>query len=887
MSIDILTVLLSKFLREPVIITSTRSQHVEARKTVALTVAAVGYPHMTYQWKKNGVVITSADNCSLLLLKNVTAVDAGAYTCTVTNKYGSVVSPICNIDVHALPIILVQPTAVEIDEGAQLTLSVTASGSLPLSYQWQKNGSNVIGAIASTYTKPVSEVSDTGFYSCKVTNQYGSVNSASVSVVVNETGVAPTIDVQPQGASIFVGDTFSLAIVASGTAPLTYQWKKGADNIVGATESTYTVENAQLTDAGSYTCVVTNSEGSATSDAAVVAVQGVAPTITSITPYEVWQDLGTNFELAVVVSGTGPFTYQWRRDNTGTVNDTNEGIVDIEGATSSTYAVTNAQGTACGFYSCKVTSAYGEAISSTVLVGIGYLPMIIVQPMNATVDERQTLLLYCEARGNSMKYQWLKDGVALNDFIWGGLNYDGTVVEPYVGQGGIYKKAVEITESGSYTCVCVNALGSGVVPPENPRVHSKISIVTVNEIGFAPEIIVQPVGVQVAQPGITITNNQTGSANPGQNGQNNYYYEPGTCVMDMSADGQYQVVMNNERLAFISSDYGASWVRKWTGNWGTKSVSMSANGQYLSSFNYEGRGTFTSSDYGATWTLRTNSIITPYNRASSMDHSGQYRLVQCSQGDASAGAWLSKDYGVTWTKVLTTGGWGGTAISANGQYMFVVVAGVGLWRSSDYGTTWTKLFSDTGNSRSLAVSYNGQYIMWGLYGSKIYSNSNYGSGNWQADGALLGNYRRVVMSIDGKIRAGIPTENTTGPIYLSRDFGVTYSALPNSSGKDWTDIAMSVDGTRVTGVLTNGSIYVYTIYENQVSFTLSLTAIGTPPLSYQWEKEGVVIPGATLYYYYKQSAQVTDLGNYTCVVTNNYGNVESNVAVVEVGSAPA
>jgi aryl-phospho-beta-D-glucosidase BglC (GH1 family) len=83
--------------------------------------------------------------------------------------------------------------------------------------------------------------------------------------------VAPAITRQPAGATIAVGQSFSLSVAASGTTP-SYQWYVNGAAIAGATGATLLMSNASASDAGNYTCVATNPLGSATSSAATVAV---------------------------------------------------------------------------------------------------------------------------------------------------------------------------------------------------------------------------------------------------------------------------------------------------------------------------------------------------------------------------------------------------------------------------------------------------------------------------------------------------------------------------------------------------------------------------------------------------------------------------------------
>jgi len=91
---------------------------------------------------------------------------------------------------------------------------------------------------------------------------------------------APSISVPPASTSKTVGDSVTFAVTASGTAPLSYQWRKGGAPIGGATSSSYAIASVALTDAGSYDVVVTNSCGSATSTGATLAVNKKTQTIT-------------------------------------------------------------------------------------------------------------------------------------------------------------------------------------------------------------------------------------------------------------------------------------------------------------------------------------------------------------------------------------------------------------------------------------------------------------------------------------------------------------------------------------------------------------------------------------------------------------------------------
>ena len=88
---------------------------------------------------------------------------------------------------------------------------------------------------------------------------------------------APTIATQPSNVAVTVGSTATFTVVASGTAPLTYQWQKGGTAIMGATGASYTTPAVQITDDGAmFAVVVTNSAGSVTSSSAKLSVAAMS-----------------------------------------------------------------------------------------------------------------------------------------------------------------------------------------------------------------------------------------------------------------------------------------------------------------------------------------------------------------------------------------------------------------------------------------------------------------------------------------------------------------------------------------------------------------------------------------------------------------------------------
>jgi len=172
------------------------------------------------------------------------------------------------------PTITKQPTNLTVTAGQTATFTVMATGTAPLSYQWQKNSANISGATSSSYTTPVTTASDSGStYKVVVGNTAGTATSNAATLTVNAAAVAPAITTQPSSQTVTAGQTATFSVTATGTAPLSYQWQKNGLNIAGATSSTYMTPVTTTADSGStIDVVVSNSAGTATSDAATLTV---------------------------------------------------------------------------------------------------------------------------------------------------------------------------------------------------------------------------------------------------------------------------------------------------------------------------------------------------------------------------------------------------------------------------------------------------------------------------------------------------------------------------------------------------------------------------------------------------------------------------------------
>ena len=269
----------------PGIATPPANQSVIMGGTATFTVTATGTAPLFYQWRFNGGNLTGATSAALTR-NNCQTNNAGAYSVVVSNATGTATSSAATLTVTPsaiAPTIATTPTNLTVNAGSLASFTVAANGTAPFSYQWRRNGVNIPGATSATWTLSTAQPTDAGTYSVVVSNAAGSVTSGSATLTVNA-AVAPAIATPPASQTITAGSPATFTVTATGTAPLFYQWRFNGGNFAGATSATLTLNNCQTNNAGTYSVVVSNAAGTATSAGAALTVQlPTAPLTLSVT----------------------------------------------------------------------------------------------------------------------------------------------------------------------------------------------------------------------------------------------------------------------------------------------------------------------------------------------------------------------------------------------------------------------------------------------------------------------------------------------------------------------------------------------------------------------------------------------------------------------------
>ncbi|MBU6170509.1 MAG: immunoglobulin domain-containing protein [Verrucomicrobia bacterium] len=350
------------------------------------------------------------------------------------------------------PVITTQPIDLTISQGNSATFSVQATGQ-NLSYQWKRNGLDINNARNSSYTVSSTSIATAGEYSVVVSSDNGSqpITSRAAKLIVT----FPLADL-----SINENTSPVLSVSVTGTG-LKYQWFKDGTPLRGQTNSTLTLKDITVDQAGTYSVEVTDANGNKfTSQSSKVSVNAVLPVITT-QPSNVSVYTGGSATMRVLVKGAG-HAYQWRKNG-----------INIPGETRNTLTLTDIILADAGEYSVSITNSVGSVTSRSARLrvlasnsnnqgGATARPTITSHPISQTVADGSRVMMSVNASGGGLLYQWTRNRQNIT-----GANQSSYTIP-----------AASSSDSGDYAVIVYNSLGT---------VTSNIARIAIS----APEIDVQ------------------------------------------------------------------------------------------------------------------------------------------------------------------------------------------------------------------------------------------------------------------------------------------------------------------------------------------------------------------------------------------------------------
>jgi hypothetical protein len=343
--------------------------------------------------------------------------------------------------------------------GEAVTFSVIAEAAQR--YQWQAKAgtawADVPGADAASYTVPDLTLQMNGArYRVVVLGAVGSVVSSEFAVTVGESLAAPTITTQPADASVTVGQSVTLRVVADASSPR-FSWQVSSDrgatwSVIGsATTDSLLLPNLTKADDGKrYRVIVSNPAGVITSATALLTVTEsvVAPTIAT-QPAGVSANPGQDVSFSVGAVGSN-LEYQWQ-SRASVVAD----WTPIAGANAATYRLNPAKPEDNGrSFRVIVSNSAGNVPSSDATLTVTdavVAPSIVTEPVDQAAREGESPRFSVSAGGSSPSYRWEES-----------TDQGATWTDAPGGSGpALVRNNVTLTDSGKkYRVIVTNSAGN-------------------------------------------------------------------------------------------------------------------------------------------------------------------------------------------------------------------------------------------------------------------------------------------------------------------------------------------------------------------------------------------------------------------------------------------
>jgi hypothetical protein len=385
------------------IISQPQSTIACAGNTIVLSTTATG-SITGYQWQKDGTDITGATSAQYTIT-NAQASNQGTYRLRITGSCANDVvltNPVTVTVANAAQITQNPPSQVFGCTGDNITLSVTATGGVG-GYQWQKNGTDIVGATSAQYVIGNVNAASAGSYQVKVSPVCA--GGQTVTSTATQVTFRPPVSItsQPQSLTLCTGVTANFSFTATGSI-VSYQWQKNGVNIADATSAQFSIDSVTTAENGMYRGFTVGMCGD-TAFTNPVTLTVARPLAFSVQPVSQNVCLGENITLLAGVEGTVT-SYRWQKDN-----------VDIPGQTGPGLVLTNVGYATAGVYRLIASSPCEIVSSNNITIFVNSPTRIVRAPENipAAIGGTARAIVEVEGVGSQFTYQWYRGTTLLVD----------------------------------------------------------------------------------------------------------------------------------------------------------------------------------------------------------------------------------------------------------------------------------------------------------------------------------------------------------------------------------------------------------------------------------------------------------------------------------------
>ncbi len=897
----------------PTISTAPTPKTADAGSTVTFTVAANGTLPFTYQWRKGGTNITgnTSANTASLVLTNVQAADQANYDVVISNGTSpdATSTPVALTVTPVAPTIVTAPVAATSAFGGNVTFTVAATGTTPMTYVWKKgnttlsngtgtNLATVSGATTASLTLTGVTTLDSGNYQVLITNSVNTTSSTPVALTVTLPPAGPsttyaggtyvqTFDTLPAtGNATFTGTApYSLAVPASGMTGWSLTSLSGTPTLFATTGNTTNGAAYSYGNAGSADRALgSQASGSVTPRFGLSFVNNTGVTLTQVTigyTGEQWRNGGSNnvnkltfaYSTDAATITAGIFTAVDSLSFSSVVSSITTTVLDGNAAANRQVIAPVTLSGLSWAPGQTLTLRWTDNDDSGADDGLAIddftftaLPVITTQPVAQSVTSGGTATFTVVTTANPATYQWRKNGVAIT-----GNTSATTATLSLVGATS--------TATGTYDVVITNALGSTTSSPAGLTVGRVTIPITLGSLTATYDGT--PKAVTATATGHTVSVSYSGSPTPPTDAGS---YSVSAIVNETdyegTAGGTLTIDKASQTVSFGSTGSAAIGVPFTVG--ATASSGLPVTLSVVSGNATVSGNSVTITDSGAVTLRATQAGNNNYNSATVDTTITAGKAAQTitfasladqpsTAGPITLSATASSGLPVTFSLVSGPATLSGSTLTLTGTAGTVTVRAAQAGNGS---------FNTAANvDRSFVVTLSSAIPRITTQpGSQVAQVGGSATFTVVATGTPAPSYlwRKNGTNIGTATGATLTLTNVTAADAAGYDVVVT-----NSAGSVTSSLAsLTVNTVATLPVITRQPGSSVVLVGRSTSF--SVVANGAPTPTYQWTKGGTAIAGATGATFTIASAVAGDAGTYAVVVSNSAGSVTSSTAVLGI-----